>query len=151
MTDIAAIRAALKKATQQEWEWAFYSKPDGSDIKTVEDVAETLAFQARQGTGTILWGVGIKGHDLIVASTGNGPTSEANAALISAAPAWLRELCDEVEELRGGHCKDCCCAQSWKVLGITEYDGLSIPSHIATLRRDLAEAKRRIVELEAKL
>ena len=29
------------------------------------------------------------------------------------------------------HCKDCCCARSWKALGIAEYTGKSIPEHIA--------------------
>lgn len=32
------------------------------------------------------------------------------------------------------HCKDCCCARSWKALGITSYTGKSIPEHIAALR-----------------
>lgn len=32
------------------------------------------------------------------------------------------------------HCKDCCCAESWKALGISEYTGKSIPEHIADLR-----------------
>jgi len=31
-------------------------------------------------------------------------------------------------------CEDCCCAQSWKALGVTEYDGRSIPEHISALR-----------------
>ena len=33
------------------------------------------------------------------------------------------------------HCRDCCCAQSWKALGITKYTGRSIPEHIQRLRR----------------
>jgi hypothetical protein len=39
------------------------------------------------------------------------------------------------------HCKDCCCARSWKALGITEYTGLSIPEHIERLRAQLAKAQ----------
>jgi len=35
------------------------------------------------------------------------------------------------------HCKDCCCARSWKALGITEYTGKSIPEHIEELRSKL--------------
>lgn len=35
------------------------------------------------------------------------------------------------------HCKDCCCAQSWAALGITEYTGKSIPEHISELRQAL--------------
>ncbi len=34
------------------------------------------------------------------------------------------------------HCEDCCCAKSWKALGITEYTGKSIPEHIEDLRGD---------------
>lgn len=32
------------------------------------------------------------------------------------------------------HCCDCCCARSWKALGITEFTGKSIPEHIEHLR-----------------
>lgn len=34
------------------------------------------------------------------------------------------------------HCADCCCAQSWKALGVTQYDGKSIPEHIVELEKD---------------
>ena len=44
------------------------------------------------------------------------------------------------------HCKDCCCARSWKALGITDYTGKSICEHISELRADRdrlqAEAER---------
>ena len=39
------------------------------------------------------------------------------------------------------HCKDCCCAQSWKALGVTEYTGKSIPEHIQELKQELFELK----------
>lgn len=35
------------------------------------------------------------------------------------------------------HCRDCCCARSWKALRVTEYTGLSIPEHIEALRSTL--------------
>ena len=35
------------------------------------------------------------------------------------------------------HCKDCCCARSWKALGIYEYTGKSIVEHIEDLRSQL--------------
>ena len=35
------------------------------------------------------------------------------------------------------HCKDCCCARSWKALGVTAYDGKSIPDHITALTAKL--------------
>jgi hypothetical protein len=43
------------------------------------------------------------------------------------------ELKRQMEELKGGHCSDCCCARSWKALGISEYTGKSIPEHIYTI------------------
>jgi hypothetical protein len=42
--------------------------------------------------------------------------------------------------LEENHCKDCCCAQTWKALGITGYTGRSIPEHIIELRNELARA-----------
>lgn len=43
--------------------------------------------------------------------------------------------------LEKNHCDDCCCAQSWKALSITEYTGKSIPEHIAELIHKLQVAK----------
>ncbi|MFH1328565.1 MAG: hypothetical protein ABIH76_06985, partial [Candidatus Bathyarchaeota archaeon] len=42
----------------------------------------------------------------------------------------------EVERLKTGHCRDCCCAQSWAALGITEMTGLSIPEEIEKLKAE---------------
>jgi hypothetical protein len=39
------------------------------------------------------------------------------------------------------HCKDCCCAESWKALGIEKCTGLSIPEHIKELKAELFELK----------
>lgn len=39
------------------------------------------------------------------------------------------------------HCKDCCCARSWKALGITEFTGKSIPEHIEELQAENARLK----------
>ena len=39
------------------------------------------------------------------------------------------------------HCRDCCCANSWKALGITEYTGLSIPEHIERMSAVVAAAQ----------
>ena len=41
---------------------------------------------------------------------------------------------------RERHCEDCCCAQSWRALGISECNGKDIPEHISALRAALAEA-----------
>jgi hypothetical protein len=45
------------------------------------------------------------------------------------------------------HCKDCCCARSWAALGITEYDGKSIPEHISALRSELDALNAKLTEL----
>lgn len=58
---------------------------------------------------------------------------------------FARTLERDNQQLRDAHCKDCCCAQSWKALGVCEYTGKSIPEHIEQLREDLrqcAEALR---------
>ena len=55
------------------------------------------------------------------------------------------------------HCKDCCCARSWKALGVTTYTGMSIVEHIEQLAtqndalrtqaRALAEAIETIIKI----
>jgi hypothetical protein len=52
----------------------------------------------------------------------------------------VARLCEENERLKAEHCKDCCCARSWRVLGIEQYMGKSIPEHIEMLlaERDAA-------------
>lgn len=44
------------------------------------------------------------------------------------------------------HCKDCCCARSWKALGITEYTGKSIPEHIDSLRALNAQLEEAVLK-----
>jgi len=39
------------------------------------------------------------------------------------------------------HCQDCCCARSWRALGITQYTGSSIPEHIQKQRAALEEIR----------
>jgi len=39
------------------------------------------------------------------------------------------------------HCRDCCCAQSWKALGVTQYTGKSIPDYITGLIQLTAELR----------
>jgi len=50
------------------------------------------------------------------------------------------------------HCKDCCCAESWKALGISEYTGKSIPEEIILLKEENEKLQRTPynAELEAK-
>ena len=35
------------------------------------------------------------------------------------------------------HCRDCCCARSWKALGISKNTGKSIVEHIELLKREI--------------
>lgn len=72
------------------WTLSNFTKPDGSEIKTSQDVADTVAFSTLQCEGTELWGVTLdekdaEGRVLVICYTGNGPHSEANARLIVAA------------------------------------------------------------------
>jgi hypothetical protein len=72
------------------WTLTYFTKPDGTEIKTPQDVADTVAHSALQCEGKVLWGVtlGEKDEDgriLVICYTGNGPHSEANARLIAAA------------------------------------------------------------------
>lgn len=47
------------------------------------------------------------------------------------------------------HCVDCCCAKSWKALGISEYTGKHIAEHIEELKRkaDLAQSLADALEI----
>lgn len=60
----------------------------------------------------------------------------AIAALAPADPVEPEAWEKEVE-----HCKDCCCARSWKALGITTYTGRSIPEEIERLRATPVQAE----------
>jgi uncharacterized protein YvpB len=46
------------------------------------------------------------------------------------------------------HCADCCYAQSWKALGITEYTGKSIPELIQILQQRLIETQVQLKDVE---
>ena len=61
------------------------------------------------------------------------------------------EAVAEIERLRAGHCTDCCCAQSWKALGIDEYTGKSIPEEITHLREWMIKNRDAATELQYQL
>ena len=84
------------------WNFTFFTKPDGSEITTPQDVADTVAYSALQCDGATLWGVTLDekdedGRGLVICYTGNGPHSEANARLI-AGMAAERERARRMEE-----------------------------------------------------
>ena len=61
------------------------------------------------------------------------------------------EAVAEIERLRAGHCTDCCCAQSWKALGIDEYTGKSIPEEITHVREWMIKNRDVATELQYQL
>lgn len=80
--ELAEVRRMHAAATDGEWRGTYYCKPDGTEIKTVDDVVETLAYSGRISPLTELFGVSIEdGKDICM--TGNGPTSQANAGFIA--------------------------------------------------------------------
>jgi len=65
------------------------------------------------------------------------------------------QACDAFEAwvIEGNlHCKDCCCTQAWKALGIKEYTGKSIPEHIEELRKQVTQlpSKKEISDIAYK-
>ena len=99
MTPADEARALLEAATPGEWFVGY--NPDGSD--PVEYFRECYD----RGEPGRIWLVCVPYQDkppneeaLCTSITGNGPTSEANARLIAAAPRLLRELLEERERLR---------------------------------------------------
>lgn len=84
------------KFTPGPWELSTFTRADGQPIATVDDVADAVAASARWPGGVAeLWGVTIPGTGDVIAYTGNGPTREANARLIAAAPIGY-ELSNEI-------------------------------------------------------
>lgn len=82
--------------TAGPWVNSYFSKPDGSPIVTVDDVAETIAGSARHSARAELFGVTLDdastheaGRATVVCYTGNGPNAHNNARLIAAAPDLL--------------------------------------------------------------
>ena len=61
----------------------------------------------------------------------------------------LTQLCEE--QGREAHCMDCCCAQSWNALGITEYTGKNIPEHISGIKSALSQARAEAERLNERL
>lgn len=92
----------MGKNTPGPWLYTNFLRPDGKDIRTVEDVAETVAFSARRSDRAELWGATLDdnpdgdGCPTVVCYTGNGPNAHNNARLIAAAPELLALLSEFV-------------------------------------------------------
>ncbi len=74
--------------TPEPWVFSFFTKPDGSPILTVQDVADTVSRSSLESDQIELYGVSVErgGENLVVCYTGNGPNSKENARLIALAP-----------------------------------------------------------------
>ncbi len=96
---IATIEALLDAATPERWEWARYTGDSLRDAQRI--LTEAAAFAPDNHT---VWGVIAtetgSGKEKIVAFTGNGPTSEANARLLASAPDAIRWLLAQVSRPR---------------------------------------------------
>jgi len=98
--NVTQLESILAAASHQQWEWTTFTKPDGSPIVSVEDVAKTTAASARRGAGVELHGITPAGlapdaeGPNVICYTGNGDGSAANArAIVSlwmAAPDLLK-------------------------------------------------------------
>lgn len=87
------------------------------------------------------------GTNLLTAAQARQMIEHVCAAALAAKDAeiaHLQERYTAVVKQENEHCKDCCCARSWRALGVSEYTGKSIPEHIAELkdRAERAEAER---------
>lgn len=88
------------KHTALLWEASKFTKLEGSEIKTVDDVIECLKISATLAGGIELYGVTPKGTDeTIICYTGNGKTSKANALFIAKACNYYNKLLIELASL----------------------------------------------------
>ena len=68
-----------------------------------------------------------------------------------AALAEIERLRGEILTYQGNHCVDCCCARSWKALGIESYTGKSIPEEIEKLQHWVIKNRDIATELQYQL
>ena len=115
-TEIKEIEEALAECIDGGvgFQYGPSHREDGEPFATVEEVAAHLAETARKSGDrrpgphvTELWtvhadGIGDEaGKSIIIAHTGNGPTSRAHARFFAMAPWAISSLLDEVKRLRG--------------------------------------------------
>lgn len=103
MSDHAEIRAALEAATPGPWAGA--TPADDATETAGEYLVNTLTDPSRHATYVhAVWSpdeTDKRGSGpVIIAFTGDGPTSYENRELIANAPKWLAELLAENERLR---------------------------------------------------
>lgn len=111
--NIEEIKEREREATKGPWEFTTFSKPSGCPIETLADITKTISVSVERSPMIELWGVNIttdeSGQYKVVCYTGNGPTSEANAAFIAHARQDIPDLLGlvdrqerKIEQLRDG-------------------------------------------------
>lgn len=114
--------------------------PSGCGLTTTMNVEKALQFRTEAAAQAV-----------VDAPTHVGPSREKWAVrghIWIPAPAEPACICDDYAAVTGAlhpdcpkhaepapaetdaHCVDCCCARSWKALGVSEYNGRSIPEEI---------------------
>jgi len=93
------------KHSKLPWVAARFTKANGEKIETVADVAETIFGSAMKGKRAELFGVtnGIEdesGLEKVICYTGNGPTSDFNAAYIVLCCNSHEALMDALKDAR---------------------------------------------------
>lgn len=86
--------------TPGPWKWAYGGLNNGKELETREEYLEWCGeiWDKTTERGKHMNCVYDESESLIVAITGNGPTGEENAKLISKAPDMLAELRKRMEE-----------------------------------------------------
>lgn len=106
MTREQEIEERLKEATPGPWndqECLFPGKPESEFDAGKEGMKQYMASNIDKGNDR--WFVvhpanqNVREEHVITCTTGNGPTSEANARLIARTPSDLRYLLDRIAEL----------------------------------------------------
>lgn len=99
------LLALAWRASSDRWVWTKFSNKHGHRLRSIDEVAETVAFSVRQSEIIELWGVSLEkeaedGRAKAVCYTGNGPHSADNSAYIAACnPTNITALCNAVKEL----------------------------------------------------
>jgi hypothetical protein len=91
--------------TPGPWNWTAFCKENGEPIKTVQDVADTIAGSAHWSDRAELFGVtldrdGDEGKT-VVCYTGNGPNAHHNSRVIALVPQMIAFLRDVLKRDQG--------------------------------------------------
>jgi hypothetical protein len=101
--NLKQIEKLCEKASLGEWDCTIFTKPDGGEIETIEDINLTMALSAVKSEYLNLYGITLAEKDRdgkckVVAYTGNGPTSLHNAAFIAQSRTLIPSLIAKLRE-----------------------------------------------------